>query len=186
MPKDQVTDAEVYELAAIATELSHSYEQDSIMWEGSPFQWIKTRPSRQVGAIGEKLVATWCEDQGYAVARSPNTEADLLINGTRVEVKFSTLWTDSKQYKFQQIRDQAYDYCFCLGVSPFDAHAWYIPKAELMNDRPPALRPQHGGQAGRDTKWLSFLAEEPPEWLAEFGGALGQVRRLLARAIRSP
>ena len=30
------------------------------MWAGSPFGWIKTRPSRQVGAIGEKLVRHWC------------------------------------------------------------------------------------------------------------------------------
>lgn len=96
-----------------------------------------------------------------------------------MEVKYSSLWTDNQQYRFQQIRDQDYDYCFCLGVSPFDVHAWFIPKDELMVDRPPAPGPQHGGQAGRDTKWLAFPADDPPTWLATYGGTLADVYRLI-------
>ena len=177
-----IDDPEVALLAHLAEELEGQYASDAAMWAGSPFQWIKTRPSRQVGAIGEKLVSHWCVAKGLDVARSPDSQADLVISGFRVEVKYSSLWTDNRIYKFQQIRDQDYDYCFCLGVSPFNAHAWFIPKAELMIDKPPSLVPQHGGSAGRDTKWLSFPADDPPEWLSPFGGTLTMVHRLISDA----
>ena len=184
MPDRELSDPEVALLADIAATLEGHYADDFSMWAGSPFRWIKTRPSRQVGAIGEKLVRHWCTAKDLSVARSPDSQADLVISGVRVEVKYSSLWTDNEIYKFQQIRDQNYDFCFCLGVSPFDAHAWYIPKSELMTDKPPSLVPQHGGQAGRDTKWLSFPAASPPEWLAPFGGTLSQVHRLILESER--
>lgn len=180
MPDPAIVDPEVSLLARIASDLEGQYADDFAMWDGSPFQWIKTRPSRQVGAIGEKLVRYWCVARDLEVARSPDSEADLVIAGRRVEVKYSSLWTDHSIYKFQQIRDQNYDYCFCLGISPFDAHAWFIPKAELMINRPPSLVPQHGGRAGRDTKWLSFPADQPPSWLAPFGGTLSLVYQLIS------
>lgn len=178
-----VTDTEAALLASIAAELKPQYinEETIQLWQGSPFRWLKPPiSSRQVGTIGEKLVAHWCTDKGFDVARSPDREADLVINGTRVEVKYSSLWTDHHKYVFQQIRDQDYDYCFCLGVSPFDAHAWFIPKAELMVDKPPELRPQHAG--GRDTKWLGFPADNPPSWLVAYGGTLADVYRLILKA----
>ncbi len=105
-----------------------------------------------------------------------------MIADWRVEVKYSSLWTNDESYKFQQIRDQNYDYCLCLGVSPFDVHAWFMPKHELMIDRPPSLVPQHNGRAGRDTRWLSFPADAPPEWLSPFGGTLTDVYRLILKA----
>lgn len=182
MPDEEISDPEVTLLADIATSLEGQYADDFSMWAGSPFRWIKTRPSRQVGAIGEKLVRHWCAAKDLNVARSPDSEADLVISGVRVEVKYSSLWTDNGIYKFQQIRDQNYDFCFCLGVSPFDAHAWFIPKSELMTDKPPALVPQHGGRVGRDTKWLSFPAVSPPEWLEPYGGTLARVQKLILEA----
>lgn len=180
MPRGEISDPESALLARIASDLEGQYTDDLVMWDGSPFQWIKTRPSRQVGAIGEKLVRHWCVAKNLSVARSPNSQADLVIEGVRVEVKYSSLWTDNGIYKFQQIRDQDYEYCFCLGISPFHAHAWFIPKDVLMIDRPPELVPQHGGRSGRDTKWLSFPAEGPPDWLAQYGGSLSQVYELIS------
>lgn len=171
-------DTDVNLLASIAAELKPEYVKDLRAWDGSPFQWLKAPiSSRQIGAAAEKLVAHWCIDKGLDVARSPDREADLVINGARVEVKYSSLWTDNLHYRFQQIRDHDYDYCFCLGVSPFDAHAWFIPKDELMIDKPPALRPQHAG--GQDTKWLAFPADDPPAWLATYGSTLADVYQLI-------
>jgi len=175
----EIVDPEVALLASIASDLEPQYVDDSAMWTGSPFQWIKTRPSRQVGAIGEKLIRHWCVAKGFEVSRSPDSEADMVIAGHRVEVKYSSLWTDNSIYKFQQIRDQNYDYCFCMGVSPFDVHAWFIPKSELMENKPPNLVSQHGGKTGRDTKWLSFPADHPPDWLTPHGGTLTRVHELI-------
>ncbi len=100
----------------------------------------------------------------------------------KVEIKFSTLWTNSEIFKFQQIRDQDYDFAFLLGISPFDAQAWFVPKSELSYIRPPELVNQHNGSRGTDTKWLSFVASEPPEWFNAFGGRLSQVRDLISQA----
>lgn len=179
---ERISDPQVRILAALAADKQAQYAEQDAMWQGSPFAWIKTRPSRQIGAIGESLVAGWAATRGLDVVRSSNSDADRVIQGHRIEIKFSTLWSDDRKFKFQQIRDQEYDYLFALGVSPFDAQAWLIPKAGLMEDRPPELVPQHGGAAGRDTKWLSVTADSPPSWLAAYGGRLADVFELLQGA----
>jgi len=53
----KINDPEVRILAGISHALESEYQSEDRGWEGSPFAWIKTKPSRQVGAIGEKLVA---------------------------------------------------------------------------------------------------------------------------------
>lgn len=169
----RITDPEVQALAALSSALRADYTANDLAWEGSPFAWIRTRPSRQKGGIGEKLVAEWCAARDLDVTRSPDSEADRIIEGVRVEIKFSTLW-QSGQYKFQQLRDQNYAIALCLGVGPFSAHCWVLPKAEILDrwNRGDGLRSQHGGQGGVDTAWLAVEAESPAMWLAEFGGSL--------------
>jgi hypothetical protein len=172
--------------SAIVGDLSQSLVSEYIdpendPWAGSPFAWIKTRPSRQIGAIGERLVTKWALSKSFTVRKSPDSDADRIIQGHRVEIKFSTLWAEGGIYKFQQIRDQDYEYCFCMGVSPFDVHAWFIPKSELLKPRP-GLSHQHGGVDGIDTMWLSFAHESAPSWLAPYGGRLSKVETLILAA----
>jgi len=184
---NRIVDPEVQQLAGLAQTLELDYvDPENDPWRGSPFGWIQSRPSRQKGAIGEALVAGWAAMKGFDVSRTGDSDADRIINGWRIEIKYSNLWTKNNIYKFQQLRDQKYDYCLCLGLSPFDAHAWFIPKSELMTSRPPALVPQHGGAGGKDTRWLSFPATNPPAWLKPFGGTLGNVRSLIEAQGRGP
>lgn len=126
------SDPEVRLLASIAEAIKPDYvnNQEDDPWARSPFGWIKSRPSRQVGKIGEQLVAGWCAAKGFNVNRSSSSEADRIIENKLVEIKFSTLW-ETGIYKFQQIRDQNYDFVFCLGISPLDAHCWVISKETL-------------------------------------------------------
>lgn len=182
MSVDRITDPEVRVLAGLASMLEPDYvNPGEDPWSGSPFAWIQTRPSRQKGAIGEALVAGWAAAKGFDVVRNNGSDADRVIAGHRIEIKYSNLWANNGQYKFQQIRNQEYDHCFCLGISPFDAHAWLIPKPALMAaDLPVGLSPQHGGGRGTDTRWLSFAAASPPPWLQPFGGRLGAVADLLS------
>ena len=149
-------------------------------WAGSPFAWIKLRPSRQVGAIGERLVAGWVASKKFAVGPSPDSQADIVVNGRRVEVKLSTRWKNGL-YKFQQLRDQDYEFAICLGVSPFDAHCWAISKAEILRRwrERDGIVSQHGGRGGTDTAWLSFKVDEPPAWLADHGGTLAQAAKVI-------
>ena len=165
--------SEVRILATIASTLEADYTSDDAAWNGSPFAWIKTRPSRQVGAIGEKLVAGWLAARDFNVSRSPDSEADRIIESKRVEIKFSTLWKNGG-YKFQQLRDQNYEFAICLGISPFDAHCWALPKSVILDQwrNGSGLQSQHGGASGSDTAWLSVVPCEVPGWLAEHGGSL--------------
>ncbi len=174
-----ITDPDVGILAGIAGTLRSDYVKEGAddPWAGSPFAWIKTRPSRQIGKIGEQLVAGWCAAKGLDVTGAGDSEADRVIGGRRMEIKFSTLW-ESGTYTFQQIRDQDYEFAVCLGVSPFDANCWVVPKDIIRRHAPP----QHGGKAGTDTRWLTFPAESPPAWIHEYGGRLADAFVVLRRA----
>ncbi len=184
-----IGDPEVAALATIAATLQAEYTADEAAWRGSPFAWIKTRPSRQVGTIGEKLIAGWLAAKDFDVARSPDSDADRLVNGHRVEVKFSTLWKTGL-YRFQQLRDQNYELAICLGVGPFDAHCWAIPKAELLSRwkrsiqlgrEVDGIQSQHGGSEGRDTAWLTIDPAAAGAWLRPFGGTLSAAAKALSR-----
>lgn len=153
-------------------------------WAGSPFQWILGQPSRTKGTIGEQLVAGWCAAKNFDVVRSGDSDADRIIEGHRIEIKLSTLWK-SGGFKFQQIRNQRYEYLFCLGIAPFDARAWLIPKAVLL-EHVIGHTGQHTGAAGLDTAWLSFQASSPYAWMRPYGGRLADVRRLLEENGRGP
>jgi len=174
-------DSEVQLLASIATVLRNDYIREGATdpWAGSPFAWIRTLPSRQVGKIGEQLVSGWAAAKGLDVTASPDSEADRIIGSHRMEIKFSTLWA-SGVYKFQQLRDQNYEYAICLGISPFDAHCWVVPK-NLLYLHVIGHTPQHKGRSGTDTFWLSFAAIKPPFWLQSTGGTLASAFAELQR-----
>lgn len=177
----KIIDPEVMALASIAATLEADHSpMENDPWEGSPFRWIKALPSRTVGAIGEQLVAAWSAAKGFDVTRTGDSEADRIIEGHRIEIKFSTLWKNGG-YKFQQIRDQNYDFCFCLGVSPFEAHAWLIPKDILLKYVIGHMG-QHTGAQGSDTSWLGFEVGKEFDWMKPYGGSLGAVHSLLIAA----
>jgi len=171
--RTRVSDPDVQLLANIAESLREEYVRVNDSWAGSPFEWIKRRPSRQRGSIAEKLVAGWCAAHGLDVVASPDSDADRIIAGLRAEIKSSTLW-GTGIYKFQQFRDQNYDVAICIGLSPFDAHCWVLPKAVIMRNWGSAegFSSQHGGAAGTDTAWLSVNPQHVQEWLRAYGGRL--------------
>jgi len=173
------TDIDTEILFSIAGMLKKSYIRDDKEdpWFNSPFAWIKTRPSRQIGKIGEQLVSAWCTEKGFQVSKSGDTECDLIINNHRVEVKLSTLW-ETGGYTFQQIRDQNYGYAMFLGISPLSAHCWLVPK-DILKQYVIGHLPQHTGKKGTDTFWLSFPVTNPPDWLVPYGGSLAETYKVL-------
>jgi hypothetical protein len=116
----------------------------------------------------------WLTTNGFIVQRAGHSGFDRIVNGVNLEIKFSTLWQGGG-YKFQQLRDQDYEFVFCLGISPERVHAWLIPKGIAWNH----ASPQHGGSGGTDTRWFGFQAANPPQWMSEFGGSLSDVLALL-------
>jgi hypothetical protein len=180
-----IQDHDVNHLSTIAANLKIDYIQDQDRWSNSPFGWLRNLPSRRRGAVFEKLVAELCAESDPDVSASPHSDADMVISGARVEVKGSTLW-ETGTYTFQQIRDQNYRVLVCLGISPFDAHCWAIPKEEIMRLwRSGEIRSQHGGIHGTDTAWITIDPKNPPTWIRAYGGSLSaglaSLRNLVAR-----
>lgn len=184
-----ITDPEVQLLAALAEGLKSEYKtKEDLSWSQSPFGWIKPEPPRRKGAIGEKLVAGWCAARDINVLRSPDAEADRVLEGFRTEIKFSLLWGDGKLYRFQQIRDQDYQLLVCLGVSPFTAHAWVFEKEFVVSNigLVAGLSPQHGGAEGRDTAWLRVSPANVHPWMKPYGGDLSAALRRLRTLLGLP
>ena len=179
-------DARFDELAALGGAISARYADTTEAWKDSPFLWLKQRPSRQVGAIGEELVERWLQANGIPVVRPPDSDADRIVAGHRAEIKLSTLWS-SGIYRFQQLRNQDYEFAILLGISPHDAHCWVLPKADILRlwREEHVISSQHdGGHGGIDTAWIDVDPAVPPEWIRPFGGtldeALAKIRELVA------
>jgi hypothetical protein len=157
-------------LATASSYLRNDFDTGVSIWKDSPFEWILKLPAASKGKLGKQLVYQWCALKGLSVGKCKDSQADMLIDGRRVEVKFSTLWA-TNIYKFQQIRDQNYEYAVCLGVSPFDAHCWVMSKAILKKYVIGHLG-QHTGKSGTETAWIAVNPNNPPEWLLPLGGTL--------------
>ena len=164
-------------LASAANFIKPEFERDHSAWAGSPFEWILNLPSGSKGKLGKRLVYQWCAIKGLSIGSSPDSEADMLINNHRVEIKFSTLWHDGI-YNFQQIRDQNYEYAVCLGISPFEAHCWVVSKKILRKNVIGHLG-QHTGSTGQETAWFAVNPASPLDWLAPCGGTLDQAYKVL-------
>jgi hypothetical protein len=65
-----------------------------------------------------------------------------------------------------------------MGLSPFDAQAWLLPKA-ILHQYVIGHMGQHTGASGSDTAWLTFNADRPYDWMAPYGGRLADVARLI-------
>ena len=120
-------DTEFQLLAQAANFIKNEFDINYNEWKDSPFRWVKSLSSASKGKLGKRLISQWCALKDLSIDKAPDPEADILINGHRVEIKFSTLWKTGI-YKFQQIRDQNYEYCICLGISPDKGHCWVISK----------------------------------------------------------
>ena len=169
--------AEFELLASAAKFIQSEFEKETSPWTGSPFEWVKKLSSASKGKLGKRLVYQWCALKGLSIDNSPDSQADMLVNGHRVEIKFSTLW-ETGIYKFQQIRDQNYEYAVCLGISPFNAHCWVASKT-LLKTHVIGHMGQHTGSSSQETAWFAVNPQSPPAWLASYGGTLDQAYKVL-------
>lgn len=150
---------------------NHSKKND--IWKSSPFKWIKECSSRKIGAIGEQILSNFLENYGIDVKRSPDSSCDRIINGKRVEIKTSTLWS-SGLYKFQQIRDQDYDYIILFGISPNEIHFWLIDKKTIIKmwKTDGIISGQHTGKAASETAWITLTPDNTDNNFKMFGNSV--------------
>ena len=178
-------DSDVREIISIAENLRNEYRNYNSDWIDSPFAWIKDLSSRTRGKVGEQLIEHWCKEQNFDVRSSPDSGADRIIDGLRVEIKSSTLWK-SGIYKFQQLRDQAYDVVICLGLSPHNVHCWILPKEVIFKQwRSGGIGGQHGGRQGTDTAWLTVKPNAPQSWLTPQNGRPADAIKILRQFVET-
>lgn len=109
-------------------------ERTTDPYEASPFRWIRQQPSATKGAIGALLIREWATRVGLDPADRLSSDHDLRVSGLKIEVKMSTLWS-ATDFKFQQLRDQDYEYVCMLGLEPQAARLWVVPKEEALKPR---------------------------------------------------
>lgn len=164
-------------LASLATLHRNDIEELTIAWESSPFSWVTKLAAAKKGKLGKNLIASWCAVKGLTVDHPTDSQASLVINGFRIATKFSTLWSEGS-YKFQQIRNEGYDYLVCLGISPTDAHCWIFPREIVIQK----ATPQHKGSKGAEY-WLTLNPLTPPKWASAYGGTLEEAFMVIQNQI---
>jgi site-specific DNA-methyltransferase (adenine-specific) len=160
-------------LAATASYLKESLQEKNDLWKDSPLEWITQIPARQKGALGGRLIASWCAGKGLSTERSKDPGENLIINGYKVAIKFSTLWSNGK-YKFQQIRQSGYDYVLCFGISPNEAHCWVFDREYAIKN----ATPQHKGASDAEY-WIDIDLRHPQDWIKGCGGNLDDAYQIL-------
>ena len=92
-------------IAIVKNEYANKIEEGE-KWADSELGWMLGGfPSRSKGAAVEKIIENYMRLKGYNIISSPDSEADRVVYGQRLEIKFSSLW-EGGFYRFQQIRDQ--------------------------------------------------------------------------------
>jgi|ERR1700733_8915621 len=150
--------------------------EDDEFWKDSAFDYIRRLPSRTRGTIGQTLARSVFEEYGYNPTKRLNS---FDVKHKNVISRYSTVW-ETGDWKFQQVRNTAFEFLFCLGLYPGSASAWLIPKDELyMSDGSLTERDgwgrQHGGKSGREDAWLIVHPESIPPWLGDFGGDISKI-----------
>jgi hypothetical protein len=174
--KDRDTNSDFDRLACMAEEVRSTYlDIGETEWAASPVNWIRQVPSsHKKGAIGESLVMEWARTSGFQVGPRRHRGHDCVIAGADVEVKLSLRW-NSGNFAFLSIRDFDFDVAALLAIAPSETYLWMVPKRALWKN---ALT-QRRGVSGKGSKWLSFPAHEPPEWLRRWGGSFAEARLAL-------
>lgn len=160
-------------LAATASYLQEDLEEISDLWKDSPFEWVLQLPARKKGKLGRKLILSWLASKDIVAEPTKDSSETIIINGNYFALKFSTLWTKG-HYKFQQIRNEGYDYLICFGVSPFEAHCWVFEREHVISN----ATKQHSGGA---EYWIKIEPNNSPEWVKSFGGSLEEAYQILKK-----
>jgi site-specific DNA-methyltransferase (adenine-specific) len=170
---DKITTPDFEMLSSMAKYIRNDLEEQKELWDSSPFNWVIQLPAAKKGKLGKNLIASWCAAKGLPIDYPKDSQANLVINGNRIATKFSTLWSEGC-YKFQQIRDEGYDFLICLGISPSEAHCWVFSR-DFIIDR---ATPQHKGSKGAEY-WLTIFPQNPPEWIRDYGGTLDDALKII-------
>lgn len=144
-------------------------------WASSRWAWIRSLPPASKGAVGVRLAREWLAVNGAVCTASVNSDADLVADGVRVEVKLSCRWADGT-FRFQQLRDQDWDVLVAIGVEPDRVRIWVLEKSVALS----LAVGQHTGAGAMETRWLTWPAANAPTETGSPHGDAGEAFKRFA------
>lgn len=160
--------------ADILTYTTHStaVREDTVNpYRDSPFGVYQRMSSKRKGTYGEHIFEEFATRRGHHVSKALTSDHDRIVDGVKVEVKTSFLWTGTDDFRWSQIRrDQDYDVLVFLAVWPQRIDFYAATKADalrhldVVDSQGRRTHNQHGGiTADSGTLWVSGLPENI-EW----------------------
>jgi hypothetical protein len=141
----------------IDKELLTGHDQDE-RYAGAPFGEIHKMQASAKGARFEKIVRHCLERLGTEVTPRESSEHDIVIGGTKIEIKGSTLIRDKNVFSFLQIRpEQDYDAIMLALFYPDHVSVLALSKQRLLDAN--VLKDQHGGREGHSGTYLFYATE---------------------------
>ena len=161
----------------VAQKIEEAANED--IYRNSPFYGLKCLSSKSKGAKAEHLFKEYMRSQGHHVTNSPNSDADCIINGHKVEIKASFLWAGTDQFRFQQIRpSQDYDFIVFMSFRPdcCDFHICDKETArrnlEIQDEKGNWIHNQHGGKRVNSGAFFIDCDPRSVSWMIRLGNQL--------------
>lgn len=121
-------------LGQIVEELKYDYAF-GVWLPTSKYKWIKDLPAKSKGALAEKIYIKFCEKNGCKISPCENKDHDCIMDGSKKEIKLSTVGKDGKSLTFFQIRQfQDYDDLVFICVFPDEIQIFEINKKDYMEN----------------------------------------------------
>ena len=170
--------------SAITTFTTHTKalaEIEKCHYRNSAFQIYKHMSSKKKGAAFEAIVQEYCTQLGYTVTKPENSDHDRIINGKKVEIKGSMLWSGTNtHFRWQQLRPaQDYDVVVFLAIFPDRIEFYGATKddvknnLEVQNENGEWLYNQHGGKkVNSGTFFLDSIGTNIPDWFTSIDEVL--------------
>lgn len=147
-------------------------------WKDSPFEWVLQLPPRTKSKLGKHLVMTYLLSNGIELQDTGiKSGVGFIANNKIISIKFSTLW-ERGYYKFQQIRENGYDYLLCFGLAPNNAHCYIFEKDYVLSH----AQVQHKG-TGSAEYWISFNPSNPDQWVKLYGDTIDKAITIIKDVI---
>jgi hypothetical protein len=161
-----------FDRAAAAVEVHHAGDADP--WSGSAYAWMKHLSSTRRFKAAESILESLFVGAGFVVSPRTAPGHAWLVEGSRVAMKFSTLW-NSGVYTFQQVLPGNFDVMVLFGVSPDTPHLWIAEKPAVLS-----------AVGSSSTPWLSVDPTSPPPVLDGRGGSVVEFYDAAALVLGAP
>ena len=138
-------------------------------WIGTPFEGYKYLDSKQKGNFGENFVESYFKSVGSKVTPADNAGHDRIVDGVKVEVKFSLAHSDNKKkiikdntFTMNHVSaDKDWEVLVFFGINPDiqESYTRVLTKSQFRNilsskDQKLFSR-QQGGKKIENDDWMS-------------------------------